>query len=117
MKGWGESPWRKPAGLGHTVPAVPSAPPLSAPLLGGKEAGSGARQGSQAKGQRSCVKTEVGIGKKKQRSRNKGQKLRQVRKQGQGGFPGGSVIKNPPANAGDTGSIPDPARSHMPRSN
>ena len=23
------------------------------------------------------------------------------------GFPGGSVVKNPPANAGDTGSIPD----------
>ena len=23
------------------------------------------------------------------------------------GFPGGSVIKNPPANAGDTGLIPD----------
>ena len=22
------------------------------------------------------------------------------------GFPGGSVVKNPPANAGDTGSIP-----------
>ena len=24
------------------------------------------------------------------------------------GFPGGSVVKNLPANAGDTGSIPDP---------
>ena len=23
------------------------------------------------------------------------------------GFPGGSVVKNPPANAGDVGSIPD----------
>ena len=30
------------------------------------------------------------------------------------GFPGGSVAKNPPANAGDTGSNPDPGRSHMP---
>ena len=29
------------------------------------------------------------------------------------GFPGGSVVKNPPANAGDTGLIPDPGRSHM----
>ena len=29
------------------------------------------------------------------------------------GFPGGSVIKNPPTNAGDTGSIPDLGRSHM----
>ena len=29
-------------------------------------------------------------------------------------FPGGPVVKNPPANAGDTGSIPAPGRSHMP---
>ena len=29
-------------------------------------------------------------------------------------FPGGSVVKNPPANAGDMGSVPDPGRSHMP---
>ena len=28
-------------------------------------------------------------------------------------FHGGSAVKNPPANAGDTGSIPDPGRSHM----
>ena len=27
------------------------------------------------------------------------------------GFPGGSVVKNPPANAGDTGSIPGWGRS------
>ena len=32
-------------------------------------------------------------------------------------FPGGTVVKNPPANAGDTGSSPGPGRSHMPRSN
>ena len=32
-------------------------------------------------------------------------------------FPGGAVVKNPPANAGDTGSSPDQGRSHMPRSN
>ena len=32
-------------------------------------------------------------------------------------FPGGTVVKNPPSNAGDTGSIPGPARSHMPQSN
>ena len=32
-------------------------------------------------------------------------------------FPGGSVVKNPPANAGVMGSIPDPGRSHVPRSN
>ena len=28
------------------------------------------------------------------------------------GFPGGTVDKNPPANAGDTGLIPGPGRSH-----
>ena len=33
------------------------------------------------------------------------------------GFPGSTVVKNPPANAGDTGSIPGPGRSHMPQSN
>ena len=33
------------------------------------------------------------------------------------GLPGGTLVKNPPANAGDTGSSPDPGRSHMPRSN
>ena len=32
-------------------------------------------------------------------------------------FPGGAVVKNPPANAGDTGSSPGPGRSHMPQSN
>ena len=32
-------------------------------------------------------------------------------------FPGGTVVKNPPANAGDTGSSPGLGRSHMPRSN
>ena len=32
-------------------------------------------------------------------------------------FPGGAVVKNLPANAGDTGSILGPGRSHMPRSN
>ena len=33
------------------------------------------------------------------------------------GFPGGAVVKNPPANAGDTGLSPGPGRSHMLRSN
>ena len=33
------------------------------------------------------------------------------------GFPGGAVVKNPPANAGDTGLSPGPGRSHMPQSN
>ena len=33
------------------------------------------------------------------------------------GFPGGAVVKNPPANAGDTGWSPGLGRSHMPQSN
>ena len=35
---------------------------------------------------------------------------------GELGFPGGSVVKNLLVSAGDTGLIPDPGRSHMPRS-
>ena len=31
------------------------------------------------------------------------------------GFPGGSVVKNLPASAGDTGLIPDPGGSHGPQ--
>ena len=34
-----------------------------------------------------------------------------------GDFPGGAVVKNLPANAGDTGSRPGLGRSHMPWSN
>ena len=33
------------------------------------------------------------------------------------GFPGGTVVKNPLANARDMGSSPGLGRSHMPRSN
>ena len=33
------------------------------------------------------------------------------------GFPGGSLVKNTPANARDMNSIPDPGKSHMPQSN
>ena len=32
-------------------------------------------------------------------------------------FPGDTVVKNLPANAGDMGSIPGPGRSHMSQSN
>ena len=31
-------------------------------------------------------------------------------------FPGGAVVKNPPASAADTGSSPGPGRSHVPQS-
>ena len=30
-----------------------------------------------------------------------------------GGFPGGTVVKNPPANTGDIGSSSGPGRFHM----
>ena len=34
-----------------------------------------------------------------------------------GGIPGGAVVENLPANAGDTGSSPGLGRSYMPQSN
>ena len=40
-----------------------------------------------------------------------------LRKLDNWGFLGGAVVKNPPANAGDTGSSPGLGRSHMPWSN
>ena len=33
------------------------------------------------------------------------------------GFPGGAVVENPPASAGETGLSPGLGRSHIPRSN
>ena len=43
--------------------------------------------------------------------------VEEVEKEEEGDFPGGAVVKNPPANAGNMGSSPGPGRSHMPRSN
>ena len=44
--------------------------------------------------------------------------FREWRKEmGARGFSGGKVVKNPPANARDTGSSPGPGRSHMLQSN
>ena len=40
-----------------------------------------------------------------------------ARKQNSRGFPGGSVVKNPPADAEDTGLITRLGRSHKPRGN
>ena len=45
------------------------------------------------------------------------QKEKQMLIKGTLDFPGGPVVKNPPANAVDTGSIPGLGRSHMPRGN
>ena len=41
----------------------------------------------------------------------------QVKRLRNEGFPGGAVVKNLAANAGDLGSSPGLGRSHMPRSN
>ena len=49
---------------------------------------------------------EYGDRKKKERDDRSGE-----------GFPGGAVVENLPANAGDTGSSPGLGRSHMPRNN
>ena len=46
----------------------------------------------------------------------KGKTMETIKKIG-GDFPGGAVVKNPPASAGDMGSIPGLGRSHMPQSN
>ena len=39
------------------------------------------------------------------------------KEEGAGASPGGSVVKNMPADAGDMSSIPGPGRSHMPQGN
>ena len=48
-----------------------------------------------------------------QSQESKGLKKCLLKKSGTSGFPGGSVVKNPPTNAGDMGSIPCSGRSHM----
>ena len=40
-----------------------------------------------------------------------------IKKRWYRGFPGGTVVENLPADAGDTGSSPGLGRSHMPQSN
>ena len=44
-------------------------------------------------------------------------KKKEKKKETQWDFRGGVVVKNTPANAGDTSLIPGPGRSHMPQSN
>ena len=46
-----------------------------------------------------------------------GKRIETCIKKIQEGFPGGAMVKNLPANAGDMGSSPGPGRSHMPWSN
>ena len=51
------------------------------------------------------------------RSEIESPKKTKIKNKNSGGFPGGTVVENPPANAGDTGSSPGPGRSNMLRSN
>ena len=44
-------------------------------------------------------------------------KLRNLVQNSNSGFPGGAMVENLPANAGDTGSSPGLGRSHMLQSN
>ena len=45
-----------------------------------------------------------------------GARNKMMNKTDTGGFPGGAVVENLPADAGDTGSSPGLGRSHMPQS-
>ena len=53
----------------------------------------------------------------REKKKRKNVKIYVKRKKKRTDFPGGTVVKNLPANAGDMGSSPGPGRSHMPRSN
>ena len=57
------------------------------------------------------------INKVKQKTQNLGNEVKVKFKTIVLDFPGGAVVKILPANAGHTGSIPGPVRSHMPQSN
>ena len=52
----------------------------------------------------------------KSRNTKKGHRRKKGYKEHDWGFPGGAVVENLPANAGDTGSSPGLGRSHMPQS-
>ena len=54
------------------------------------------------------------INKVKQKTQNLGNEVKVKFKTIVLDFPGGAVVKNPPANAGDTRLIPGLGRSHMP---
>ena len=47
----------------------------------------------------------------------KGRKKERKKERKNGGFPGGTVVKNLPANGGAMGSSPGPGRYHMSQSN
>ena len=70
--------------------------------------------GQKTKTQKSNIKSKMGQGKKMLLSYD--DPSSPIEKWALGS-PGGAVVKNPPANAGDMGSSPGWGRSHMPWSN
>ena len=56
------------------------------------------------------TRTKGIVGQKKESHLQSKEHLKQIMED----FPGGPVVRNPPANAGAMGLIPDPGRSHMP---
>ena len=67
--------------------------------------------------QMGSVSREMEILRKNQKEMLKIKNTVTVMKNASGDIPAGAVVKNPPPNAGDTGLIPGPGRSHMPQSN
>ena len=61
------------------------------------------------------VGERIGEKEKKRREKRK-DKRGEEKKEKRKGVSGGSVVRNPPANAGDTGSSPGPRKSHILRS-
>ena len=57
------------------------------------------------------------VAKTKALTRKRKKRKKENKEKRKGGFPGGAVVRDLPANAGDMGSSADPGRSPMPRSN
>ena len=72
-------------------------------------------RGTQRERQR--IRTEMEGKRQTEMKKRQGDSQDKERDKDKEDFPGGAVVKNPPANAGDTGSSPSLGRSHIPRSN
>ena len=60
-----------------------------------------------------CMKLEVNYRKQMRKEQRRADLNNMLLKNNGLDFPGGAVVKNPPASAGDMGLIPGPGRSHM----
>ena len=75
------------------------------------------RRGGRRVGRLLLIKTKTGRRTERDPGRRSHGLKQQVQTSACQGFPGGAVVKIPPANAGDTGSSPGPERSHVSQSN